>query len=288
VEVSAKWRGADATPRGAAMAIRRSGALVHATVGAPSPMAGRELLGPVNERGAAGRRRRRWARSPWAWSCAPAGVILLVIACVMLVNRSAGMRHAVGAARMAGNASVAAPGDRIDLMPLIDPVRDAAGGRWGRTSDGFVSDSSKWSKLRIPYQPPEEYDFRIEFTSSGNEDVAQLFTAHGHECAWLMGAFKGSVCGLHCVGGKPANLNPTAVRDYTMTSGERHTSLLEVRKNSVAAYLDGKLLVRYDTDGSDLSTKKNWEVGQGSLGIGSYLNSTVFHKVEVVERSARQ
>jgi hypothetical protein len=231
----------------------------------------------------------RWTHSRSLWACAPAGAILLVIAAVMLVNRSAaGPHQSAGAEPTAGgsartpSAAAAARGTPIDLMPIIDPARHTMGGKWARTADGLISDGSRWAKLRIPCDLPEEYDFRIEFTSTGSEDVAQVFALGGHTCAWLLGGFKGTVCGLHHVAGKPANANPTTVRDYTMTSGERHTSVLQVRRNSVAAILDGKPLMRHQTDGSDLSTNSNWDTGPKSLGIGSYQNSTVFHRVELI------
>lgn len=172
----------------------------------------------------------------------------------------------------------------VDLLPLIDPTRDALNGHWHSQPDGVVSDNVKCAKIHIRYQPPEEYDFRIEFTRlSGKEDVCEMFTHGGHSCVWLLGGWQGTIAGFHQVGGKDGNKNPTTVHDFNMSTGERHTALVEVRKDSIAGYLDGNLLARYETDGSDLGVKSNWDVGPNSLGIGSYISPTVFHVVELIE-----
>src|SRR5262249_20380875 len=72
----------------------------------------------------------------------------------------------------------AAPNDAKnfkDLMPLIDPARDTVRGNWQKSGTDLCSDNGWSSRVRIPYQPPEEYDFRIAFTrTSGIESVRQI------------------------------------------------------------------------------------------------------------------
>ena len=55
----------------------------------------------------------------------------------------------------------------IDFMPLIDTQKDGVLGKWTRTADGItVTKANEATVLRLPYLPPEEYDFEVEFNSS--------------------------------------------------------------------------------------------------------------------------
>ena len=54
----------------------------------------------------------------------------------------------------------------VDLIPLIDVDKDAVSGTWTLDHGAIVSDESDWARLRIPYEPPDEYDFRIEFIAN--------------------------------------------------------------------------------------------------------------------------
>ena len=63
----------------------------------------------------------------------------------------------------------------VNLMQFIDPQRDALHGIWRMEQNGLLSDDGQYARFRIPYQPPDEYDFRIVFTRvEGNNDVCQL------------------------------------------------------------------------------------------------------------------
>ena len=61
------------------------------------------------------------------------------------------------------------PGKRmIDLIPLIDPGQDAVHGRWA-VADNVLhcNDGSFVPRIKIPYRPPEEYDFIVTFSQPG-------------------------------------------------------------------------------------------------------------------------
>lgn len=180
---------------------------------------------------------------------------------------------------------LAAPVETVDLLALVDVDRDAVKGRWTKTKDGLASDASvPFCRLKLPFSPPSEYDFRIEFTSEGGNDVLQLLTLGGRDFTWLMGAWGGRHDGFDTVRDHPLTREgvnmigaPSAVR-----RGQRHTSLVQVRLNSIAATIDGKLVVSHATDGSDLGMPPDWSVGDGALGLGTTYDAVVFHKVELV------
>src|SRR5690349_11378127 len=153
--------------------------------------------------------------------------------------------------------------------------------------EGLICDGAKPAKLKISYQPPAEYDYVIEFTRlSGDDCVVQLFTAPGrHVIAWLMSGWHGKSNGFQEVNGVSSNdpKNPTRTGSALLASGQRYTSVVKVRRGSVEAWLDGKLITRHVTDGQDLSTGDYWKIDGQPLGLGAYEAPTLFHKVEVVE-----
>lgn len=176
----------------------------------------------------------------------------------------------------------------INLLALIDPVRDRVKGQWRFEPAGLVCDNDLQARLRIPYQPPEEYDFYIEFTRlDGQLAVAQLLARGDKQFAWLMDEGRQMVCQLFV----PPRGNKD---DVTMVeggpflqNGRRHSSLVRVRNNGVATFLDGRPMCRYTTDYANVWLHQSWMVPDQALGVGAYNSRVVFHVIEVVEVSGR-
>jgi hypothetical protein len=173
----------------------------------------------------------------------------------------------------------------MNLLAMLDLSRDVVGGEWREVPGGITSDDSKYARLALPYQPPAEYDFKVEFTRTGRieESVVQLFVLHGHGCAWVMNGWQGALCAFSMINGRVGKDNGTATRDVPLHAGERHISVVKVRKDAIEAYLDGKLLNRHPTNGSDLSLVRDWDLRGRPLGIGSFQNAVVFHAIEILE-----
>src|ERR1043165_846372 len=51
----------------------------------------------------------------------------------------------------------------VNLLPLIDPNRDAVTGRWSLSANGLDCLKTLTARLEIPYQPPAEYDLKTAF-----------------------------------------------------------------------------------------------------------------------------
>ncbi len=177
-------------------------------------------------------------------------------------------------------------GGWIDLMKMIDPTKDSVNGKWEIRNGSWVSDNSNQARLEIPYQPPEEYDFRITFTrTKGNDVVAQILSKNGRQFMWGAGWGQDKYLSFELIDGKGAGFNKTTIeRNGYLKNGKMHTSLVEVRKGGVKAYLDGKLMAEYKTNYDDLSLVSTWQLrDSNSLGIGSYASPTIFHKIELCE-----
>ncbi|MGA2231930.1 MAG: NPCBM/NEW2 domain-containing protein, partial [Tepidisphaeraceae bacterium] len=175
----------------------------------------------------------------------------------------------------------------VNLIPLIDVNRDSVNGKWISVGGTIVSDDSQYARLRIPYQPPQEYDFHMEFTRlSGNEGVVQMFTNFGHSCMWNIGAWANTTCGFTLINGLDSkdNGNPSRFQSSAIIqNGRKYSSLIQVRKGSVVASIDGKVISRCTVDPSQYSFWDGWSIGPNALGIGSFTSPTVFSVIEVTD-----
>ena len=162
----------------------------------------------------------------------------------------------------------------IDLLANVRLPDDVVGGTWKRTSDGLHCDSSaagedRRAHLRLPYRPRGEYDFAITFSrKSGSFLVGQILSYDAKDFAWLMGREQNTYDGFELVDNMVVPKNRTAVHlEPALVNGQRYTSLVKVRKDSVSAYIDGKLVSVLNTDYSNLAIGKFNEVGEGFLGL---------------------
>jgi hypothetical protein len=176
----------------------------------------------------------------------------------------------------------------IDLLPLIDLAQDATSGKWETAPDGLrATDIKSMSqKIQPPYRPPEEYDYRVSFTPiSGNADVAIGLTAKGRSFVFYMKKFRDDHClGFEAISGKAIASGPTAHRFPHLEMGSRYTVVVEVRKNGLRGYLDGKLVAEWATDFSDMSPWPVWRFKDDTLpGFGCSLSTVVFQEVKLRE-----
>jgi hypothetical protein len=192
-----------------------------------------------------------------------------------------------------------ATGRVIDLMPLIDVSQDEVHGHWVMQKEGLLAygedetaDASR--ELRIRCHVPDEYDFRIEFTAPKKRVfVEQLLSHAGHVFAWEMGetgfSQYASCYGFNAVDRRVPNRS--SLDGPILEAGSSHTSVVKVRKNFVAGYLDGERMVELKTNYSDLNALRNplvpdRRIGDGlGLGGGAYkaMGSVRFTKIELVE-----
>ena len=181
-------------------------------------------------------------------------------------------------------ASIQSKSYPIDLLSLIDPVRDRIVGDW-RLEKGVLYSPAVRAEIEIPYTPPAEYDFAIEFERiDGNDTILQHLTTKRSMFAWVLGGYGNGICGFDCVGGSRVNANPTTV-NLGFTNHERHRSTVQVRRGHVAGYLDGNLLRDYKTDYSDLSPAPDWPFREHVLGIGTTECSCAIYTAELLEVS---
>lgn len=174
-----------------------------------------------------------------------------------------------------GPASAPQDGDKIDLLNLIDPTSDALSGLWKISDGALVSDGTAGARIEIPFEPPAEYDFQVEFTRTVDaEAVVQIGTHGGRPFNWCAGAFGNTTCAF--LGG-PWIGRPGGGK--WLRAGQRHVMLVQVRDNSVRGYLDGKLLSTCDYG---RLADQYWRVPNvRRLGLGNN-GATVYHAIALI------
>ena len=174
----------------------------------------------------------------------------------------------------------------IDLLPLVDLQRDAGVGTWKRVADGVACENPAGANvLQLPYEPPEEYDFEIDFTTTGSGlNVNQYVAAGGRMFAWKLNTHNVAppLYGFELLDGKfskdfkeAATQIPEAIKD-----GQRYRSTVEVRRGSLRTLLDGRELVKWTGDFKRFSMESVTPMKYaGRIGIGSWRRSVTFHAV---------
>ena len=175
--------------------------------------------------------------------------------------------------------------DAINLLPLIDPKEDAIAGEWTMENGALVGSRNVYARLELPYRPPEEYDFRIVFTPSGNAaNGCQQLKAAGKELDWNYGVGpQWRVFGFEEVEGKGAMASRHSGYSEPVQIGRKNVSLVEVRHDRIRGYFGGKLLSELSLDKIGPAPWPGWRLRDGSrLGVGTQTLCT-YHAIEVRE-----
>ncbi len=184
----------------------------------------------------------------------------------------------------------------VDLLSLVDLKRDVLAGEWSREADGLMvkqlQDYKNTPRLQLPYQPPEEYDFEIEFTpKTGNGSVEQLLSAQSRSFSWLMNSVlkAGAKAGFEELDGTSliSRMDGSAMRPKLLENGRtRFRSRVEVRKKSLRGFLNDELLVDWGGTLTRLDiTQRNALRDSLHLGLSANDRSVTFHSITVREVS---
>ena len=171
----------------------------------------------------------------------------------------------------------------LNLLPLIEPDKGTVAGKYVMEKGTLVSSGKGQERIEIPYEVPEEYDYQVSFTQkAGKNCIVQILSGNGHPFIWVMGTGGGFT--FHYIKGAGIGSNKTSVKVAGIKDNKRYTSLLKVRKNGVQAFLDGKLISKWDTDFSDSVAEGFWALrNKKALGVGNADGTVIFHSIEVRE-----
>ena len=187
----------------------------------------------------------------------------------------------------------AGPGSTIDLMQLIDVSKDYMAGAWTLKNGKLAVDGKEVARIEIPYEPPAEYDFRIVFSrTEGSGDVVQILTKNNRAFQWVMGSNSNSYMGFALINNQwvaDAGSPGGVAMPGALTNGKTYTSVVQVRKDGVKAFVDGKLIKEYKTSTyEEMSPNSLFAIRSTSiLGLGSWYSGVAYQKIELVEVTGR-
>jgi len=177
-------------------------------------------------------------------------------------------------------------GNTPNRLESVVPEEHAVDGAWKRVDGDITSSAVPYSRISVPYHPGETYDVYLEFTRvSGVADINVMLPFGGRTLLWKMGAqgntefqFKGLTTPQRIPRRSPA------IKD-----GVRNALLLEVRRDSVSATLNGELILR-EAIAANLTGEAAWNLpDQSAIGLGTWQTAARFHRlhVETLEGTAR-
>ncbi len=145
-------------------------------------------------------------------------------------------------------------GSGVNLLSLIDPLKDKISGLWKATSKGLSSPRMMDSLLQVPYVPPDEYDLEVVAEWQEGEDGLGIGLARGKaQVMMVIGSWGQTVSGLRLVDGVFENENPTSHKGPVFTKGKPARIVCSVRRTSIDVTVDGRKIVSWKADYSKFS-----------------------------------
>ena len=148
-----------------------------------------------------------------------------------------------------------------DLLNLIDPQRDGVKGTWLRNGADLVSLADEYSRIQIPYMPPDEYDLEISVTREDGNDTFGIGLVMGeHQAMIALDSYSPKVTGLHTLDGKKANVNESTRRVDALKLKTRSKLLCSVRKDKITLTCDDKTILDWSGDPNRLAVQSAFAV----------------------------
>lgn len=161
----------------------------------------------------------------------------------------------------------------VDLLQLIDPVRDARVGEWRKENGALVTSSVPFGRLEIPYIPPSEYELRLTVQRRQGNDSFDIGLAKGQRqvVSILDGWKDGDIAGLDLIDNKGFMENPTTHQGKLLPTGQSRRIVLTVREKQVIVAVEGQKIIDWPANYDQVSLYEFWKVHHlDTLFVGTY------------------
>ena len=206
----------------------------------------------------------------------------------LAVGQLIGLRRAEAIHRIdQADEAVATEIPGIDLLARIDPKSDTVTGSWMMTEDGLVVRPGFYSRLQIPYHPPEEYDLHVAFARiSGNWVVDEFCTVNEMQFAWEAGYEHDTGFAVALADGPHVANRHLIYPDAGLVNGRKYTTVISVRKHRVLISVDGKAIADFDPNDYHLALDTPFALPDPrSLGVANHQTGAVFFGIDLFEVS---
>ncbi len=175
----------------------------------------------------------------------------------------------------------------VDLLPMIDPKKDAIAGTW-QIEDGQLIGGGHISPLiTLPIQPPPEYDleFQGKWINGSGEVVVVLLHAKG-QVRMKIHAYhaSGTLTGLEAVDGKilPTTSSPTRFVGKLIEQNTPYTVKCSVRRTGIRIEVNGKTVAGFQGDPARLALRQEASTPQeGTLAVGAWNSVNIYSKIKL-------
>ena len=172
--------------------------------------------------------------------------------------------------------STSGKGTWINLLALVDPAKDKVEGSWQRTPGGLAAvQRVRQSRITIPVAPEGSYELQLRFArTEGNDAIATVLPVGSSKVILFLCTYAGKAHGLSSIRRAHAVNNETTVSPGTIENGRDHYLQvrvdLEDEKARIRVGLNGRSIIDWEGEQSDLSARGGWDVPQaGCLGVGA-------------------
>jgi len=177
------------------------------------------------------------------------------------------------------------PGEWVDLLPLVDPQKDAVEGNWVQTNAGLTAvPKGGPSRLAIPVALEGSYVLEARFVRTKGETDINFTLPVGR--TGVTAAFgQGKHSALELVDGKRPDENGTSVPVW-LENGRVYRALIQVMVSgdeaAITVSLNGKGIIRWRGPQSALSVHPPWKVPDARcLGLVTWRSVATFGRIRL-------
>jgi hypothetical protein len=172
----------------------------------------------------------------------------------------------------------------IDLLKLIDLEKDKVDRPWTFEEGKLVSAGRPFSRIQIPYIPPEEYEIHAVVEARTHGNLLNMGLAVGERQFMLIldGNAGGVSSGLDLVDGRSFYINETTVKGPLSEPKKQVEVAISVRKERIAVRVGDKTVIDWKADYARLSLYTSWKMpDSNTLFLGAWSNTVVYHKLHL-------
>jgi hypothetical protein len=156
-------------------------------------------------------------------------------------------------------AAASAVEGKVDLLKVIDPARDAVEGTWSIEAGALVSPGTRWARLQIPVDLPEEYVLTAEIhRMSGWRNFGLGVIVGGRQTRVVLDSFLpnvGIASGLTVKDSANGGMGETMHPGRAMVDARPTVVVCTVRKSSVRVSCEGVTVVNWSGDVGRLANR---------------------------------